>query len=254
MKMSICALLLCGAAAAAQGQVHAGDIVVRDDPWGRLRTAGSDAAGELVRGGRVFIATFGEAPNFTNDPGFDSGEETFIPGTSVGFDVLQALRVWDPGTQRFDDVPTERQSIRLGPLGPVLTPTVDQVVSGFSLTADGAGRFHHHLGYTLQSPARAGIYLLQMRLKSPTLEFSRPFYMVFNQNSSALDHNAAAQWVASNLACPADLNDDGAVDFGDFLEFFNAFDTLGGIADLNFDDSVDFADFLEFFNRFDAAC
>lgn len=239
---------------AGQAQIHSGDILLRADAWGRLQTGSVDQSGEPVRGVRVFAATFGEAPNFTNDPGFDSGEDSFVPGTSVGFQIVQAVRKWNSATGSFDVLPPERISVRLGPLGPVLTPMSDQSVNGFSLTADGAGRFHHHLGYTLQAPASSGIYLLRLVLTSPQFATSRSFYMVFNQMASAGEHQDAVNWVSANLACPGDLNDDAAVDFGDFLTFFNAFDTLEGAADINFDDSVDFADFLEFFNRFDATC
>lgn len=251
---AVAALTVWCLAPAGQAQIHAGDILVRADAWNQLRTGGIDEFGEPIRGLRVFPATFGEAPNFTNDPGFDSGEDTFTPGTSVGFQIVQAIRVWDSQSGSFDAIPQERISVRLGPLGPVLTPTTDQVVNGFSLIADGAGRFHHHLGYTLQAPAAPGIYLLRLALTSPQFATSRSFYMVFNQLSSASEHQAAVNWVSSNLACPADLNDDATVDFGDFLTFFNAFDTLEGAADINADDSVDFGDFLEFFNRFDANC
>jgi len=55
--------------------------------------------------------------------------------------------------------------------------------------------------------------------------------------------------------CLGDLNHDGATDFGDFLEFFNAFDVGdAGYGDVNRDGASDFGDFLAFFNAFDASC
>jgi hypothetical protein len=52
----------------------------------------------------------------------------------------------------------------------------------------------------------------------------------------------------------ADLNSDFAIDFGDFLEFFNAWDAQDVLADVNNDDEIDFGDFLDFFNAYDCQC
>ena len=53
---------------------------------------------------------------------------------------------------------------------------------------------------------------------------------------------------------PTDLNDDGVVDFGDFLAFFNCYDVEGPCADLDGNEGVDFGDFLFFFNGYDVEC
>jgi uncharacterized membrane protein len=54
--------------------------------------------------------------------------------------------------------------------------------------------------------------------------------------------------------CAGDLNLDGSTDFGDFLLFFNGFDTGGLWADVDGDNEVTFGDFLAFFNAFDTGC
>lgn len=54
--------------------------------------------------------------------------------------------------------------------------------------------------------------------------------------------------------CPADLNQDGVVDFTDYLEFLNLFDAGDARVDFNHDGVVDFADYLDFLNLFDAGC
>ena len=71
----------------------------------------------------------------------------------------------------------------------------------------------------------------------------------------------ANEWLTVRLCsltdagcCPADLNQDNEVDFGDFLAFFNAYDVEGAAADVTGDGAVDFADFLLFFNAYDTAC
>ena len=45
-------------------------------------------------------------------------------------------------------------------------------------------------------------------------------------------------------ACPADVDDDGVVDFGDLLLILGAFGDLGGPADVDASGTVDFGDLL----------
>jgi len=49
-----------------------------------------------------------------------------------------------------------------------------------------------------------------------------------------------------------DYNEDGLIDFGDYLEFLNRYDAQDPTADLNGDGIVDFGDYLEFLNFYDA--
>jgi len=52
----------------------------------------------------------------------------------------------------------------------------------------------------------------------------------------------------------ADWNEDGVIDFNDFLSFLNAFNTQDQCADLNGDAVVDFNDLLEFLNLYNVNC
>ncbi|MCC6675601.1 MAG: hypothetical protein IT436_00530 [Phycisphaerales bacterium] len=63
-----------------------------------------------------------------------------------------------------------------------------------------------------------------------------------------------ASRAARVLVCEADMNCDGFVDFGDYLEYLNRYDGQEPAADLNEDGFIDFADFLEFLNLYDAGC
>ncbi|MBM4108313.1 MAG: hypothetical protein FJ255_05800 [Phycisphaerae bacterium] len=56
------------------------------------------------------------------------------------------------------------------------------------------------------------------------------------------------------LGCLADWNNDGTVDFNDFLEYLNDFNAQNPRADINGDGVVDFNDLLEFLNLFNAGC
>ncbi|MBM4108979.1 MAG: hypothetical protein FJ255_09270 [Phycisphaerae bacterium] len=54
--------------------------------------------------------------------------------------------------------------------------------------------------------------------------------------------------------CPADLDDDGVVDFNDFLVFLNWYNTADPRADLNGDGVIDFNDLLEYLNQYNTPC
>ncbi|MCC6675673.1 MAG: hypothetical protein IT436_00890 [Phycisphaerales bacterium] len=67
--------------------------------------------------------------------------------------------------------------------------------------------------------------------------------------------NRGAVYMFTGLhACRADFTGDGVVDFADYLDFLNLYDSLDPRADLSGDGVVDFADYLEFLNFYDAGC
>ncbi|MCC6679182.1 MAG: hypothetical protein IT436_18810 [Phycisphaerales bacterium] len=252
----VAAAVVALACACARAQPHAGDILL-EQVGGKVSTGQVDAdTGELIHGVRVFGATFSDS--FTNNPGFDTVEGAFPPASQLGFNIRKALRVWDSAGPGFDEIPTERIQVKLGPLGPILTPTTDTSTPGFGIAVSSDGRYHHHLGYALLAPAGTGIYLLELEMwsSSPSIATSDPFWLVFNQNEPVDEHQTAIQWVVDHLASPCivDLNGDGVVDFADYLEFLNLFDAQDPRVDFNHDGVVDFADYLEFLNLFDAGC
>lgn len=55
-------------------------------------------------------------------------------------------------------------------------------------------------------------------------------------------------------ACPADLNDDGIVDFADYLEFLNLYEAADHRSDFTGDGLVDFSDYLAFLNLYESGC
>ena len=70
--------------------------------------------------------------------------------------------------------------------------------------------------------------------------------------------NATVGANAQNLQvfnnCLADYNDDGTVDFFDYLDFVSAFSTNEWDADYNLDGVVDFFDYLDFVAAFSTGC
>jgi hypothetical protein len=61
-------------------------------------------------------------------------------------------------------------------------------------------------------------------------------------------------WAPFEIFCPADFNRDGSVDFFDYLDFVQAFDSEDPTADFNGDNTVDFFDYLDFVAAFDTEC
>lgn len=55
-------------------------------------------------------------------------------------------------------------------------------------------------------------------------------------------------------ACPADIDDDGAVNFFDYLDFVDDFSNGVSTADFNNDGAVDFFDYLDFVDAFSIGC
>ncbi|MBL8764452.1 MAG: VCBS repeat-containing protein [Phycisphaerae bacterium] len=70
------------------------------------------------------------------------------------------------------------------------------------------------------------------------------------------DDNRPNQVYHNRLAppCPADFNDDGAVDDFDVFDFLNVFNEGDPAADFNLDGSVDDFDYFDFLNRFFSNC
>jgi hypothetical protein len=253
---SLCALAAFAGLAHAQAR-HIGDIAL--EVRNQKLTAGfTDASGQINWNERAFAAVFGEFPNFTNDPGIDSGEGSLPPGSQIGFTILKALRKWDGNRFPLDasGIPAEQIQVRLGPLGPVRTPLTDSTVPGFAMAVSSLGQFHQHPGYTLLAPATNGIYLYEFELWSNigTIEKTNTLWLVFSQNTPNAELDRAMDWVRQTFLCRADFNNDGTSDFFDYLDFVSAFDSENVSADFNNDGTVDFFDYLDFVAAFDVGC
>lgn len=72
----------------------------------------------------------------------------------------------------------------------------------------------------------------------------------YNDNAAG-DAKLNIQWRAS---CPADWNGDNVVDFFDYLDFLDAFNSGTLAGDFNDDQVVDFFDYLDFVNEFSSGC
>jgi hypothetical protein len=207
---------------------HAGDVILfveNNTIVTKLQTGST----EFIPN-RVYGSDLGEVfPDFTDEPGFDSLPQTFPASSRIGFRILDALRSWNGSN--FTTIPQERLEVAYSTLS-VLTPPTPQVVDGFTLTVAANGEWHRHLEYTLQAPAAMGIYLLQLQLYSNAdINPSLPFWIVYNQGETEAVHQAATDWVESNLVNPpacgtSDFNGDG--DFGTDQDIEAFFSCLAG--------------------------
>lgn len=158
---------------------------------------------EMLELSRVFAGELGElAPNFGSEPGFAS--DTLPAFTQVGFNIMDSLRVWNGSD--FGAISSGTMTIELAPGVPgtpsATTPTSPGIVNGFAFsTADSDGVMHQDLGMTLNAPAGAGVYLLQLRLidTSGALNASAPFWFVLNNGADELEHDAAVKYVETVL-------------------------------------------------------
>lgn len=253
---------------AAVAQPHGGDIIlsITDN-----RIVTSTIEGESIVTRRVFESEFG-AFDFTDEPGFDSEAGAFPGSSLIGFNIRAGLRFWNGAAFPADasGIAAERLRIRKSGFGDVLTPTTDTITPGFGVDVSAGGEFHQHLGFTLQAPNGAGIYLLELELWSSvsSITVSEPFWIVFNNDMPEADHEAAVAWALDNLVaplCSSDVNGDTESDILDFLDFIDSFGACenqpapcagsSGIdADFNGDTFVDILDFLDFIDAFAGGC
>lgn len=177
--------------AAASSTALAGEL----DVWvsfdnGRIVTGSADKSTNPVTftsGVRVFEAEFGELPDFPNlldEPGFFT--ETLPAGTGIGFNILDALRVWNGSD--FGTIGAQTMSIFGDPFpdGDVATTpgSADVFVPGFQfIEADASGSFDDHPTFQLNNQAD-GVYLLSIELFTDAdgIAASEPMYIVFGSN------------------------------------------------------------------------
>lgn len=185
--------------ASLAGGIHSFDAIARadgvlGDVWissvgGALVTGGYDHTTETVinPSQRVFAAEFGVDPTFpfsTDEPGFTSD----LVGSTMTVSLLQGLGRWN-GTG-FD---TASSSLFLSYGGQDATS-----VSGGSFSFLVTEDLDLHPEFTLTNPAD-GIYLAAFTASTSGLQTSEVFWVVFNLGSDETDHDAAIEWVESNL-------------------------------------------------------
>ena len=199
---------------------------------------------------RVFGAELGETgiPGFGDEPGFITPASSLPPASQMGWNATVGLKIWDGTT--FVDADSARLTASF--LGDSFVVTSAGPVAGFMLDVQPDGGFHRHLNFLLEDigggTAAAGVYLLELNLMSTAFDASEPFWLVFNNEATEEEHEAAEDWVRDELAttpCPEDLDVSGAVDFNDLLSVLSAWGPCTDCpADLDSSGMVDFTDLV----------
>lgn len=200
IPMVITGILACASFAYAQGEPHIDPFIWAQN--GQLQTASWAASTDTIvdSTARVFGADFGEDPTFpfaTEDPGIGSN----LLGSTINFNVLTGLSNWN-GSEfvSFTDATVTAE------FGGASGNTT--IGGGFSFLV-GEG-LHLHPSYFINGvsgldPAN-GIYLVSLNATSSQYAASNTFWFVFNLGESEEEHDAAIDWVNTNLVpAPAGL-------------------------------------------------
>jgi len=244
----------CGSALA---QLDPGDVIIQGKPAGQIET-GFEIDGSVTFPVHVFTDDFGDATNFSNDPGFDSLDDAFSPGTVIEINLNRALHVWN-GKDFWPIAEETTLTISKGPAS-FTSPPCDQFAEGIPFgVADASGKFHHHPNYVLNDPAEPGIYLIEVILtdQSDSLEPSEEFWIIFDHQDDPEELIEAEEWVLDNefpLRCRADANADGTLNVLDFVGFQTLFGEGDLRADLNTDCELNVLDFVAFQAAFAEGC
>lgn len=248
------------------GDIHNADFIpaVLD---GKIVVGAVDPdTNNVVYPSQIKSALFGTEgfPNFTNDPGFNAELGMLIPGMTIGFNILQAPRVWDDVAEDFETIASEQLIVRAAGQN-ISAPSTDMVVPGIifgQASLDASASFHHHMQYLLNGglpPMIDGVWMLQIELWSEngSIESSDPIYMVFGQGEGEIQMSDAIAWIEDNLIaspCLADLTGDQTLDFFDISAFLSAFSTQDVAADFTDDGQFDFFDISAFLTAYSSGC
>ena len=218
--VAIAAATLGLAAFAPSVHAHEGDIGL-SFLGGRLVTGiviipGPGTNEFVTPGQRTFAGEFADVSGsiYSADPGFFSGpllgqSAPALPAnSSLRFNILGSLMRWDSVAGNFSAVtPGERLRIEFAAGALSRTSSMDgSNVSGFGFDTGATGGFDEHFDYYLDAAAgqtapAAGIYAIGLDLFIDGLAGSNslPYYTVFNFDSPEADHDAAIEYVNSNI-------------------------------------------------------
>lgn len=192
---------------------HAGDIALQVVNGQIVTGVWHDEAFEPLS---VYESRFNDTgvdPNWTNEPGFDSELGTWTYPSTISFNILDAIQVWNG--EDFSTLADQQIQIAYG-ANSVTTPAESTTLAGFGIGVSSDGSWHRHLEFELLDSvytngfAQDGIYLLKLELTSsdPAVSTSNPFYLVFQQEENTGDggigsetqHEAAVNFLTNQLA------------------------------------------------------
>jgi hypothetical protein len=164
---------------------------------------------------RVFGTELGEddpgQPFMTEDPGFLSEDGAFPGGSGqwLGFNARAGLAVWNGSG--FAGTPAS-ESLQIT-VGSQSVNVAGGAVPGFNFAQiDSGGGLHQHMTFELLGAdgnpipgdgvePTTGVYMLELELTTTMsgIAASLPVWMVYNNGDTEENHDAAIEWVESNL-------------------------------------------------------
>lgn len=164
---------------------------------------------DRTAGVRVFHADLGvDVDNAIDEPGLRiladiPGVSNLNPNGLLGFTMNRALRLWDGSD--FDTIALNRMNIGFEALT-ATTPLSDVATNGFDVTLDPDGDLHDHYDFAVDASTRvAGIWLLDLTFHFTGLTSSEPVWILFSQDASDADVEAAEAWAGANIPTPGSL-------------------------------------------------
>ncbi|MFK7758568.1 MAG: GC-type dockerin domain-anchored protein [Phycisphaerales bacterium] len=264
--LSTCLTLACTSALSFAGEVHNADFVPTVQNGQIVVGAINPDTNDVEYPSRIKSAILGTEgfPNFTNDPGFNSELGALIPGMTIGFNILQAPRVWDPIDEDFETIASEQITVRAAGQN-ILAPSTDTVVPGIifgQASFDPSASFHHHMQYLLNGglpPMIEGVWMLEIELwsENSSVDNSDPIYLVFGQGEGEAQISDAISWIETNLIaspCLAEMSGDDSLNFLDVSAFLASFAAQDSRGDFNSDGQFNFLDISAFLAAFSAGC
>lgn len=262
MSLLMPMMLVCTGVFAGEKEPHS-DIGVSVESG--VLVTGSSVNGVFTPGARVFESELGEVvAHFSDEPGFNAPAGSGLPvGSTLAFNILDALRRFDPINMDFAEIPPETMTVSLSAASRTTPTAPDTVVTGFAFASvSGSGSVHQHLNFYLNPPQNDGVYALKLELVSSSMAIapSEPFYIVFNDGRSEQEHELAVEILEMLLspACPGDTNHSNTVDIDDLNNLLSNWLAAVGVGspyDLANDDGVvDIDDLNTVLSNWQASC
>ena len=192
-----------------------------------------DECGMILMDNQVKNSTLN--PDFgyaSSSPGFDCAAGTFPSGSSNAFNILEPLKKWDDANKTFYLLDPNTEETMVISFLSLWRQSSSGIVEGFSLPVASDGSFHKHLNYTLvgadlNDPCD-GVYLLEMELynTSSQVDYSYPFWIVFNNETDANEPSNATTWVEKYYIDLADIDEDNKVNFIDYAQLIANFSSV----------------------------
>jgi hypothetical protein len=200
MKKTAFIVAVAGLAGVAFAEPPEGDVFVEVVNNEFRASFVSEDGTEIDRSLRVHYAPLGvDVPNEIDEPGFQGEAGGLGSLAEFSFSFTKALRQWN-GTD-FSTVSPLTMSTVFGPAS-ATTPATDVPTPGLTFANEPTGA-HDHPTWVLNAPASDGIYLMEIIFSGAGVQSSLPVWMLFGQNATDAQVDAAYDWATANIPAPS---------------------------------------------------